>query len=292
MKHKIGVIGAGFVGTAVETGLQSVAEVRVYDKFKSSESLYDVVNNSDVLFVCVPTPMEDSGHCDTSIVEEVCHDISRVAKERKAIVIKSTVPPGTTQMISNFLQGEHSVMFNPEFLTEKNFIQDFLEQDRIYIGCAKECKSGDVAKVLNLYEDFIKTQKEPAFLGETASAEAAELLKYATNAFLSTKVMFFNEIYNICENLNIDFEEVRATMVMDKRIGNTHTQVPGPDGNRGFGGKCFPKDISGLIALARDNDYEPLVIDTVWSANLLMREEYDWEEIKGATTDCAYEKED
>lgn len=292
MNHKVGIVGYGFVGLAVETGLQAVADIRVYDKFKDTENLDSVVNNSDIIFVCVPTPMEDSGHCDTSIVEGVCYDVARVAQERKSIVIKSTVPPGTTQRISNFLQGKHSVMFNPEFLTEKNFINDFLEQDRIFIGCAKECKNSDVARVLNLYEDFTKTQKKPAFLGELASAEATEMLKYATNSFLATKVLFFNEIYEICEALDVDFEEVRGTMIMDQRIGKSHTQVPGPDGFKGVGGKCLPKDTSALIALARDHEVEPMVIDTVWSKNLMIRENYDWEEIKGATTECAYGREE
>jgi UDPglucose 6-dehydrogenase len=289
--HKVGIIGLGFVGTAVETGLQSVAEIRSYDKFKDTENLDSVVNNSDIIFVCVPTPMEDSGHCDTSIVEEVCYDISRVAKERKAIVIKSTVPPGTTQMIYDYLGGSHSIMFNPEFLTERNFIQDFMEQDRIFIGSARGCESRDVALVLSLYEAFAKTQEKPAFIGELASAEASELLKYATNSFLATKVMFFNEIYDICKALEVDFEEVRQTMLMDSRIGKTHTNVPGFDGQRGFGGKCFPKDISALIALARDYDIEPMLIDTAWSSNLIIREDYDWQDIKGATTDCSYDDE-
>ena len=286
--HKVGCIGAGFVGTAVELGLESVAEIRIYDKYKDTESLYSVVNNSDVIFICVPTPMDSEGYCDTSIVEEVCCEVSSNATSRKSIVIKSTVPPGTTQGISKYLQGKHGLMFNPEFLTEKNFLNDFLEQDRIFIGPADECAEEDVSKVTALYESFVATQKTPASINKLDTAATAELLKYATNSFLATKVMFFNEIYDISNAVGVDFNSLTAAMKMDERIGKSHMAVPGPDGLRGFGSKCLPKDISALIELAGDFDLNPMVLDTVWSKNLLIREKYDWEDIKGATTDCAF----
>lgn len=289
--HKIGIIGSGFVGNAVETGLQSVAEVRVYDKFKPSESLDEVVNNSDILFVCVPTPMDEEGRCDTTIVESACFDVAKVAEERKSIVIKSTVPPGTTEKISIVLKGEHGVIFNPEFLTEANFINDFLEQDRIILGSAKNCTNVDVVNVIELYDSFIKTQKKPGSVFEVSCASSAEMLKYATNAFLSTKVAFFNEIYEICQAKLTNFDEVVGMMMLDERIGKTHTKVPGPDGLKGFGGKCLPKDLNGLIAMAKDADVDPMLLESVWTKNLMIREEYDWEEIKGATTECSYEDE-
>jgi len=289
MKHKIGIIGHGFVGMAVETGLQSVADVRIYDKYKDTESLYAVVNNSDVLFVAVPTPMEPDGWCDTSIVISACQEIDKNAETRKSIVIKSTVPPGTTQGISTLLEGRHGLMFNPEFLTEANFLEDFLNQDRILIGSAKECTNLDVVKVIDLYESFTKTQKEPAFLGEMGSCEAAEMVKYVTNSFLATKVTFFNEIYDICKAFGIDFEEVTETTLYDKRIGKSHASVPGPDGMRGFGGKCFPKDVQALIAMCQHDDVDVMLLESIWLKNSLVREKQDWYDIKGATTDYGYD---
>lgn len=281
--HKVGVVGVGFVGTAVSTGLDMSlgdnVEVREYDKFKNSESLYDVVNNSDVVFVCVPTPMTDEGACDTSIVQSSCFDIAKVAEERKTIVIKSTVPPGTTQSISSKLGGKHGLMFNPEFLTEANFINDFLNQNRIVLGSAKEATGSDVRKVVELYLDFIKTQKSPAFLGEVSSSSVAEMAKYFTNCFLATKLSFFNEMYDICESVKVPYDEVVEAFLLDERIGRSHYKVPGPDGKRGWGLSCFPKDLNAMIAFAKERGVDPLVLETAWTKNLLVREEHDWEEL-------------
>lgn len=292
MSHKVGVIGTGFVGSAVSLGLENAAEVREYDKYKDSESLYDVVNNSDILFVCVPTPMDEDGWCDTGIVEAVCIDIDRVSESRKSIVIKSTVPPGTTQFISEDLKGRHGLIFNPEFLREKTFIQDFFEQDRIILGPAKEATKTDIDKVLSLYESFVKTQVVPAsFIGVMDHSDEAEMIKYITNCFLATKVTFFNEIYDICKALNINYNNAVLGALHDKRIENSHTQVPGPDGLRGWGGKCFPKDMSAIISVAQNEGVDTLFLESVWAKNLMIRKKADWYDIKGATTDYGYDED-
>jgi len=287
MLPKIGIIGHGFVGLAIETGFQSIADIFVYDRYKASESLDSVVNNSDILFICVPTPVDDEGYCDISIVESVASDILRVAEERKVIVIKSTVIPGTTEELASCYK-DHSWIFNPEFLTEKNFINDFLEQNRIILGEAKNCSQIDTLKVTHLYEAFIKTQKNPGRVYWCTST-TAEVIKYANNCFLATKVMYFNEIAELCKTMEINYETVRSLVGLDKRIGTSHTEVPGQDGLRGFGGACFPKDIQALITLMEDYDLDPLILNSVWSKNLLIREKEDWREIKGATTEYTYE---
>ena len=279
--HKIGVVGLGFVGTACETAFQNISEVRCHDKFKDTESLASVVKNSDILFLALPTPMAEDGSCDTSIVEDVVEQINKIAKKRKVIVIKSTVPPGTTKKLSERYK-KHAILFNPEFLTEKNFINDFLEQDRIILGTTEGCTTEDVLKVIRLYTDFIKTQKVHGIIYEVMS-EVAEMLKYATNSFLATKVIFFNEIYEICKASNIDFNEVTGMMMIDKRIGKTHLAVPGHDGQLGFGGKCFPVNISVFISYAKNLGVDPLVLESVWTKNLLVRDEHDWEKISGVT---------
>ena len=271
----------GWVGTAVESGFQPIAEIRCHDKYRDTESLNSVVNNSDILFLALPTPMAEDGSCDISIVEEVSAKIDKVAKKRKTIVIKSTVPPGTTKMLSEKYK-KHAWAFNPEFLTQANFINDFLEQDRIILGTTELCDMEDVIKVINLYKDFITKQKVPASLYEVKS-EVAEMLKYATNSFLATKVIFFNEIYEICKASNIDFNEVTGMMMIDKRIGKTHLAVPGHDGQLGFGGKCFPVNISVFISYAKNLGVDPLVLESVWTKNLLVRDEHDWEKISGVT---------
>jgi UDP-glucose 6-dehydrogenase len=159
MKYKLGVVGCGFVGTAVSTGFQTVlkdkVEIREYDKFKDTESLETVVEESDILFLCLPTPMNDDGSCNTSIIEEVVRDISMITFQRKLLVIKSTVPPGTT----NKFQEKYPKLdfcFNPEFLTQANFINDFIKQDRIFLGWPEKPKFDmkNYLRIKNLYQDF------------------------------------------------------------------------------------------------------------------------------------------
>lgn len=286
---KVGVIGVGFVGTAVSTGFEAVLgdkiEIREYDKFKNTESLEEVVKHSSVLFVCLPTPMDfDTGKCDTSIVEDGIREIDGIQKG-KYIVIKSTVPPGTTKRIAKQFPYQ-TFIFNPEFLTEKNFIKDFIEQDRVLLGYTTDIVLRP-DKVYSLYEEFFKQRKSPTRI-YIADSSVCEMTKYMGNAFLSTKVSFCNEMKEICEASNINYEEVADLVALDKRIGYSHMKVPGHDGKHGFGGSCFPKDISALIKFAKDHEIDPMIVESVWTKNLLIREEYEWEKL--AQVNGQYEK--
>jgi nucleotide sugar dehydrogenase len=272
--HKVGIVGYGFVGLALETGLQKVSNVRIYDKYKNTESLDQVVKYSDTIFLALPTPMNEDGSCDTSIIEDVCANIDRLAKKEKILVLKSTVPPGTTARFQK-LYPNHTFVFNPEFLTEKNFINDFLEQDRIIIGKASD-KS--IMNLELLYADFIQTQVKPAKIIYVKSEEA-EMVKYVTNCFLATKLSFYNEIYQICQTANIAYDKVIETVKYDMRMGQTHMNVPGPDGQFGWGLSCFPKDMNALIAFAKEHDVDPMMLETAWTKNLLVREYHDWEKL-------------
>jgi len=286
--YKVGIIGLGFVGTAVETGLQSVAEIKIYDKYKPSDSLEDVVDSSDILFICLPTPMDpDTGECKTSIIESEIDNIVQIAEKRKTIVIKSTVPPGTTSRLNLKYDYKHFFVFNPEFLREKTFIEDFLNQDRIILGF--EHRRNYDTKLENLYEAFIKTQKNPAKI-IVCTSTTAEMAKYIGNCFLATKVMFFNEIHEICKAAGIDYEAVSALSTMDPRIGSSHIKVPGDKGLYGFGGSCFPKDMNALIFSAKQYDLDPMILDSVWTQNLLLRQEYDWETLAQVTGE--YDKDE
>lgn len=289
MKNKIGIIGAGFVGSAHEIGFEHIAEIKIYDKYKPSESLESVVEHANILFVCVPTPTDfDTGECDTSIVENVIKEILLLSKNEKCIVIKSTVPPGTTKKIQE-RHNDHCIVFSPEFLTEKNFIDDFKNQDRIVLGSSK-IGSKEYRKLVSFYKEFIEKQDGfsegmfAAILLE-CSSEEAEMFKYICNTFLATKVSFFNEIYEICKASNIDYNNTVAMLDYDNRIGLGHTKVPGPDGQFGFSGKCFPKDLNALMFFAKENGIDPLLLETVWSKNLLVRDKHDWLDIPGASTD-------
>ena len=272
MKDSIGIIGQGFVGTAVREGLKKVFNIETYDKFKEStcDSVEELCNRVKIIFVCLPTPMRKDGTCDLSIVQGTILELDKYSSKHVA-VIKSTVPPGTTAKLNqecNDLQ----VIFNPEFLTEANYIDDFKNQTRIIIGGPRPGST----LVKNLYRKaFYKTP-----IIKTGS-DTAEMVKYFLNCFLATKVSFANEMKDICDQVGIDYDKVVEYALYDNRIGQTHFSTPGPDGKRGFGGSCFPKDINAMISFAKQNGVDPMVLMASWSKNLQVRPEKDWEKLLG-----------
>jgi len=189
----------------------------------------------------------------------------------RIVVIKSTIPPGTTEKLNE--ECKHiQVVFNPEFLTEANFIEDFKNQSRIIIGGPRPAST----KVRQLfYKVFPKSH-----IIKTHST-IAEMVKYMTNTFLATKVSFANEIKMICDGLDIDYDKVVEYSTYDERLGKSHWAVPGPDGKLGFGGSCFPKDINALIHLAGELELCTEVLMGAWNTNLRVRPEEDWKELKG-----------
>jgi UDPglucose 6-dehydrogenase len=189
----------------------------------------------------------------------------------RIVVIKSTIPPGTTERLNK--ECEHiQLVFNPEFLTEANFIEDFKNQDRIIIGGPRPAST----KVRQL---FYKAFPNARII--KTSSTIAEMVKYMTNTFLATKVSFANEMYQICDMLGIDYDKVVEYATHDERLGKSHWSVPGPDGHYGFGGSCFPKDINALIKVAEKWDIPSNVISAAWETNLDVRPEEDWKELKG-----------
>ena len=189
----------------------------------------------------------------------------------KILIIKSTVPPGTTLKLNKSLKTKN-ILFNPEFLTEANFIEDFKNQNRIIIG-----GTPDKCKILeNLYKEVFKE----AHIINTDST-SAEMVKYMTNAYLATKVSFANEIKLICDSLSIDYDDVVKITTLDNRIGNTHLSVPGPDGELGFGGHCLPKDLNALIYLAEQNNLNINILKAALATNDTLRKNRDWEAMSG-----------
>jgi UDPglucose 6-dehydrogenase len=279
IRHRIGIIGAGYVGSACEMAFSSMTktQVMVHDKYKPTETLHHVVTNSVVLFVCVPTPMQEDGSCDTSIVEECIRQIASCQKNSKTIVIKSTITPGTTDTLQAKFP-DHHLFFNPEFLTEKNFISDFANQRNIILGQPTHRLFKFRKLIDSFYRDFAASQKVPGKIIWT-KATTAEMLKYTTNSFLAAKVSFFNEIHQICRAMGVDYNQLLLLLDQDDRIGRTHKIVPGPDGEFGFGGSCFPKDLNALIALAREYGLDPMILEAAWVKNLMVRETYDWESL-------------
>jgi len=290
----LGIIGNGFVGNAIAHAFIPYMTVRIYDKDpeKSLDKLEDVVNNSDVVFVCVPTPMRSDGTIDLSIVESVFDSIE-VCKERtsKAVfVLKSTVVPGTTRK----LKKKHPylpIVFNPEFLTERHARFDFLNQSRIVLGFETDLSDGQ----RNLTVNKVKKLYNARFSGNnfiTTNYETAEMIKYFNNLFFAVKVSFMNEMKMVAEKTGtINWEKAVRGFVSDGRVGDSHLQVPGPDGKLGFGGSCFPKDINAFTTFAESIGLDLAVLKGAWKTNLNVRPEKDWEELKGRAISDKGEKE-
>lgn len=272
----VGIIGFGFVGKAVEYGFKDKNNILIYDKGLAIGSIAEVVVGSEIIFVCVPTPMDkDYEKIDLSIVEEVTGQVAKIANDNEiqpVIVIKSTVVPGTTQRLSDTYKYPE-MLFNPEFLTEANYLNDFVHADRVVIGGNKP---ETTSKLTKLYKESLP--EVPIFETDPTSAE---MVKYMANTFLATKIMFANEMYDLCQKLNINYKEVKKMVVADKRIFDSHMDIS-PD--RGFGKKCFPKDIVALLGRAKELGVDMSVLDTVWKKNLEIRKVRDWEDIPGAVS--------
>lgn len=267
-RARIGIIGYGIVGQAVQYGFSN-EEIHIYDKYKESETLKETIENSDYIFVCLPTPIKtEQLGIDLSILNSNIKEIASLIKGTdKIIIIKSTVVPGTTKKYSQKYP-KCLFCFNPEFLTERAFLQDFINTDRVIIGAEDDLV---FRRVSALYQKIMP--KVSIFQTDPTTAE---MVKYMANCFLATKVIFANEMYEICQKLGVKYEEVKKMVVADSRIFDSHLEVTTL---RGFGGKCFPKDLLALKALAKKKGVDVKILDAVWSKNLKIRKVYDWEKI-------------
>jgi UDPglucose 6-dehydrogenase len=279
---KIGIIGHGFVGRSieygfidhdVEKGLIPKHKVFIYDKFKTKHDLDTVLEESEIIFMCLPTPYdEDLLKIDLSIFDDVMADICpKISKTGKIVVIKSTVIPGTTRKYSE-LYPDIPFAMNPEFLTEANYLQDFVNPDRIVIGADNDWVS---QKLIDLYRTCF-----PAADILKMSTVAAEIIKYQSNVLLAAKVAVSNVFYDICLATGVNYDDVKNGVSLDKRIGKSHISVTT---ERGFGGKCFPKDLGAIIGKCKDLGVDSKILEEIHAYNLRIRKNKDWHEIAGAT---------
>jgi len=236
-KYKIGIVGLGFVGSTLHKyfELQGM-KLFFYDKYKKMGSLEEI-NLADIVFICVSTPYNKKKGCDLSFVKDACRNVSG----EKIIVIKSTVPPGTTQGLQD-KYSQHKFLFNPEFLREISAYEDFINSDRQIVGFTKKSKG-----VAHLIMDILPK----ASYQKIIPTEEAEMIKYMNNTFLATKVIIANEFYNLCIASNIDYEIVKDAVAQDPRINGSHLNIF-HEGYRGYGGSCFPKDTNAIIKFASD----------------------------------------
>ena len=272
--QQIGIIGQGFVGSAVREGMKNHYEILAFDKdpnkFSNVESIYHIVEGSQLTFLCVPTPMRKNGACDLSIVRSALTEINNVAKALEAqdyiVIIKSTIPPGTTWQLNTEFPNL-DIVFNPEFLTEANAVEDYKNQNRIIIG-------GERPGTTTVQRLFAKAFPKVPII--KTSSTIAETIKYVTNTFLAMKVSYANEVYQLCQGLNIDYDKVIEYARYDDRLGNSHWSVPGPDGDYGFGGHCFPKDIAALQYVAASLGIDSTMLDAAIKKNQMVRTDLDW----------------
>jgi len=276
IKQKIGIVGNGFVGSAVRYGFSPNvgcdAEVKVYDKDpnKSTDKLSDVIE-SDIIFLSVPTPSNLDGSMNIDIVDRALTDIDEHGTNA-VILLRSTVVPGTTRELQDKYPNLRLV-FNPEFLTERSANFDFINQDRVILG-------GDINDV-EVAEDLFKSRFGSTLSILKTNYETAELIKYMTNTFFATKISFLNDMKLIADKSGVIWEDAVDGFIRDGRVGHSHLNVPGHDGKYGFGGSCFPKDIQALINFGKELGVEMSVLEGAWKTNLKVRPERDWENLKG-----------
>tara|TARA_B100001093_G_scaffold519139_1_gene606686 strand:+ start:5047 stop:5919 length:873 start_codon:yes stop_codon:yes gene_type:complete len=232
---RLGIIGHGFVGKAVDYGFSNTKVHKKIIDPKYGNTPLDteklVNSNADLIFVCVPTPMGDDGDIDTSILDSVMSMLSNCSKET-LIVIKSTVTPSVIEMYT----GMCNVVYNPEFLTEKSACEQFVNPEFHIFG-----GNEDQTELLESYYDkYSLCNWCPSY---HMTLEEASFVKYTINSFLATKVTFFNQLYDVCKSHgNVNFNKIIKAVGADERIAPSHTKVPGFDGKQGYGGACFPKD--------------------------------------------------
>ena len=267
----IGIIGQGFVGNAVYQKFKNFYNIYTFDLVSElCNSTYDeLVNKCEIIFVCVPTPMNKDGSCNIELVREV---LLRLNQETKAIIVnKSTVIPGSTKIFNDQFKNLE-IVFNPEFLTERNAVEDFNNQERIILGGPRPATT----ELKQIYSTVFPS----AYVIKTGSTHA-EMIKYFTNCFLANKVSFANEMHELCTALNLDYDKVVEYATLDNRLGNSHWAVPGPDGDFGFGGHCFPKDLSAIIKMTEDLATTNNVLKSTKKTNDKLRKNRDWENMKG-----------
>jgi nucleotide sugar dehydrogenase len=266
--YKVGIIGNGFVGEAQAFAFSPTTDLRIYDidPLRRTHSKEEI-DECDFIFVCVPTPMKKDGSQDITFIDKVFQE----AVDGPIYIIKSTVLPGTTEVLSQkypFLK----IVFSPEFLTERTAKLDMLTQARIVLGGRKEFTD----KVKDLFEQRFRNRH----IIQTDS-KTAELIKYMNNTFFATKVSIINEFKLLSDAIGCNWEDALYGFASDGRVGDSHLHVPGPDGRLGYGGTCFPKDVNALLTYAELFNINLNTIEGGWKTNLEVRPEKDWEKDKG-----------
>ena len=264
-QFKLGIIGKGFVGSAVSAGFSTAEQYVVDPRISEDNTIDKLVSEFDppLTFVCVPTPPNEDGSVNVDIVSEVLQELND--REYKGIVVvKSTIIPDYLHVFKKTYKLK--IVYNPEFLTEANAAKDFINPNMQVLGGKwKDCDT--VEKAYNRYSDV---RVVPTFKVDLSTAS---LIKYTINSWLATKVVFFNELHKLqqASSSMVSWEQFTDMLTRDPRIGDSHMKVPGPDGEFGFGGHCFPKDTKALINYAQSKNIKLSLLEKAVSKNKKMR---------------------
>ena len=259
----LGIIGRGFVGSAVANGFDKDCDQIIVDPKYTDNTIQDVLD-CKLVFVCVPTPVSEDGSCDTTIANDVLTELNRL-QYKGVVVIKSTIIPDYLQEFKK--EFELKIVYNPEFLTEANANEDFKNPPfQVFGGKWRDCEVVEKAYLRHSSVRIVPTFK--------VDLTTASLLKYTINSWLATKVIFFNELKELHElgSSMVSWEQFTDMLSRDERMGNSHMQVPGPDGDPGFGGHCLPKDTEALLNYANKKNIKMSVLRKAVQTNKKIRD--------------------
>jgi UDPglucose 6-dehydrogenase len=261
---RIGIVGLGFVGGAIYSSLNwpdIMGETVLVDNDPTrGKHPFSELATTDAVFVCVPTPQDDDGTCDTGPLESVLEQL-KTLDYHGVVISKCTAPPSTYTRLNDLYP---NLVHAPEFLTAANAVEDYANGTFAIIGGRVKAYRDAAEKVIRITQRSLKNVQH-------CSIAEASLAKYAINCFMSTKVVFMNELYNLANASECNYNTIASMVKMDPRFGTSHMQVPGPDGSMGFGGACFPKDTSALLKYAETIGVDLQVLAAAVKKNTLLR---------------------
>jgi UDPglucose 6-dehydrogenase len=276
MDYKIGIIGLGFVGSAIYSSFKKLSiNVYGFDKYKKDDNTntvgigtFEEVILCNIIFLCLPTPYDSKlQEYDKSAIYSTCEEMYNLGYTG-IIIIKSTIEIGTISLLES--KYPLNYIHNPEFLTARTAEEDFHNQSHIVIGCGSIIKEEQINQIIDFYSNYYKN----ALISRCLASES-ESMKLFCNCFYSVKIQFFNELYLLCKKLNIDYDTVKNLMLANNWINPMHTNVPGPDGQLSYGGLCFPKDTNALNELMKKLETPNAVMDAVINERNIMRPDSD-----------------
>lgn len=282
MFESINIIGYGYVGSAVgylcdKNNIKfNVCDVTIkrdsYNYFTTSiEQLINYSeskNEINYYFIAVPTPSREDGSCDTSIIEFVLSSLNTLVTKKTRVIIKSTLVPGSCNKFHNMYKNIE-IILSPEFLREATFKDDMYNAEFVLVGLPQNTNMGDYSDILSLFRTLYTHNKSIDIYMK--SYEECELFKYTLNVHLAVKIWYFNEIYEISEKLGVDYEKLKSMFILDKRIGEYGTRVPGSDNKFGYGLSCLPKETRGMMKLQEELGLDNSVLKEIIKRNNYFR---------------------